>query len=229
MALGWFDVNATGDGWWVKETQPKGWWSGLLLDQGGDVTVALTGKLITSAQGALTPVYVISLAGLAITTSAGSFAPSFALPLVGTLVPSASGTMLVISDSTVALAGLPVTSQAGSLTPFSTYPKPGIRHEMISPIKRPLEKTRATFDYTSILPAGEYFTTAVFHSSVYSGTDPNPLALVQEIPTVNKSSIELVIEGGLEGSIYAINCSATSQLGNEYQLGTYLVVTTAIN
>lgn len=76
--------------------------------------------------------------------------------------------------------------------------------------KRPAETKLYTFDCISQLASGQTVVSAVTTSTVCSGTDLNPAAMISGSATVTNSRVvNQKITGGLSGVIYDIVVTAT--------------------
>lgn len=82
------------------------------------VTIALTGILLTSAQGSVTPnnADIVPLVGQSSAVSAGTVAPSWEQALSGSEITSAAGTLTLVNNPSTS-GGQVITSGAGSVTP----------------------------------------------------------------------------------------------------------------
>ena len=74
------------------------------------------------------------------------------------------------------------------------------------------------FDFASLLANGETLTGAVTTCVVYSGTDPNPAALIDGAASYSGSVVSQLITGGLAGVVYNLTCRATTSFSQILEL-----------
>lgn len=79
-----------------------------------DVTVNLTGAVLSVSQGTLIPASAVAVTGLAVTTSAGTLTPQTAVALSGQSLSTSLGTLS--TETAVALTGQSLTLSQGTLT-----------------------------------------------------------------------------------------------------------------
>jgi hypothetical protein len=80
-------------------------------------SIGLTGGSITSGQGTVTPALSKALTGSAITSVQGTITPSLSISISGSGITSSQGTVSAGNDITVALTGQAITSALGSVSP----------------------------------------------------------------------------------------------------------------
>lgn len=93
-----------------------------------------------------------------------------------------------------------------------------------APIKSAGETLRLTFPFESFLGQGESLVGASCAAEVWSGSDPSPDDIVDGSATIVATSITQLISGGVEGTIYLVTCTATTDDSQVIQLATYLPV-----
>ena len=137
-------------------------------------------------------------------------APSIAVSNFGVNPPSLSMRMTVVAPYVSVISYITVVP-VGRIV---IEPKLVGVTEVISP----------PFDFSKNLQIGETLSTASVGVSVYSGVDPNPSALLSGTPSISGAVVNQSVTGGIVGVIYDIICTATTSLGNTYQLTAYLYV-----
>jgi hypothetical protein len=60
--------------------------------------------------------------------------------------------------------------------------------------------------------------------SVYSGFDPNPMAMLSGIASIVGAAVRQLFTGGVIGNIYQIVCGCSTSLGQYLEISAYLVV-----
>lgn len=80
--------------------------------------------------------------------------------------------------------------------------------------KLTVEELTLEFDMLSRLANGESVVGAVVSSSVYSGVDPLPSAMIDGAPTISNNVVSQQVKGGLPGVIYTISCSVRTSNNN---------------
>jgi len=79
-------------------------------------------------------------------------------------------------------------------------------------------------DFISRLSSGETIASASVAASVYSGTDPNPSALISGAASVNGSQVTQLVTGGALGNIYELAYTAITSLGQTLVITGYFAV-----
>lgn len=85
-----------------------------------------------------------------------------------------------------------------------------------------------SFDFLSDLAVGETISTKVVTSTVYSGTDPNPSAMISGSASVVATLVIQKVTGGFTGNIYDLLCTITTNLGQTIQKAGYLAIVPAL-
>ena len=80
------------------------------------------------------------------------------------------------------------------------------------------------FNFISMLAPGETIGAASVVSTVHSGVDPSPQAIVSGAATVVGPVVSQKIIDGLVGVIYLLTCTVTTSLSNTIVLQGYLAV-----
>lgn len=83
--------------------------------------------------------------------------------------------------------------------------------------KAPGEELRLAMDFSEEgwLLAGESIVSAVWSAQVYSGTDPDPNAMISGAATLTGTTVEQLVIGGLEGVAYLMLCTLTLSTGRD--------------
>lgn len=81
-------------------------------------------------------------------------------------------------------------------------------------IKIAEEELTIEFDMLSRLKVGETVATAAVSCEVFSGTDPNPAALISGLAVVSGSIVQQRVIGGLPGVIYILTCAARTSVND---------------
>ncbi len=87
------------------------------------------------------------------------------------------------------------------------------------------EKFDAKFDFSKFLAVGVTISTNSTVSSLYSGTDASPTALVSGSATVTGGEVAQLIIAGVAGNVYLLTCTITTSDTQTLILAGYLVVT----
>lgn len=74
--------------------------------------------------------------------------------------------------------------------------------------KRATETEILTVDFAALLATGETIASAVWTSTVVSGSDTNPSAMIQGTASISGSKVSQVITAGVPGARYAPICTA---------------------
>ena len=90
--------------------------------------------------------------------------------------------------------------------------------------KRQTETVLVAFDFTSFLNLGETVSTQVTTSSVWSGTDSSPAAMISGASSNASGVISQLITGGLAGVLYLLSCTITTSLGQTLVGSAYMAV-----
>lgn len=80
--------------------------------------------------------------------------------------------------------------------------------------KLTVEDVNLEIDFLSRLALGETIFSAAASMTVYSGTDPTPIAMVPDLPVVSGSVVSTLVTGGLPGVIYLLAVSIRTSLNN---------------
>ena len=86
------------------------------------------------------------------------------------------------------------------------------------------EKFDAVFDFSTDLPSGETITASTV-SSLYSGSDASPTALVSGSVTISGGQATQLIVSGVAGNVYLLVCTGVTSGGQTLIRSGYLVVT----
>lgn len=78
--------------------------------------------------------------------------------------------------------------------------------------KSPSETRTVTFEFLSLLAAGETVSSATVTVTVWSGTDASPSAIKSGTATASGTKVTQAFTAGVEGVIYLINVAATTSL-----------------
>lgn len=95
---------------------------------------------------------------------------------------------------------------------------------IVSKAKASGETSPYVFDFISRLASGETLSSATTTASVWSGVDSNPSAIISGSATISGTKVTQNITGGAVGTIYMVNCRATTSSGTVYMLTTYIPV-----
>jgi len=80
-------------------------------------------------------------------------------------------------------------------------------------------------DFTSQLQPSETISSATITASVYSGTDPNPGAIVSGAASVSGTVVSQKITGGVLGVIYELLFVLLTSAGQTIEVAGYLAIT----
>lgn len=86
------------------------------------------------------------------------------------------------------------------------------------------ETVTETFDFASRLAASETISTALVTSTVYSGTDASPSAIISGLAAISGTKVTQKITAGTLGVVYKLLCTITTSLGQTLQLSGFLAV-----
>lgn len=84
------------------------------------------------------------------------------------------------------------------------------------------ESANYKFDFISRLAVGETITTQSVTATVWSGTDPDPAAIISGAATASGTIVTQKITGGVAGTIYKLVCQVTTSASQTLQLVGYL-------
>lgn len=91
--------------------------------------------------------------------------------------------------------------------------------------KDPGATTLLGFDFTSqLLPNGETILTASFNVTVWTGSDPSPNSMISGVPLVGTPAVLQRFAGGVNGTVYKLECTVTTSLSQTLVLVGYLSV-----
>jgi len=94
------------------------------------------------------------------------------------------------------------------------------------PAKSQAEDIPVTFNFLDQLVFGEVITGVVITIIVYSGIDPNPSAMIADVPVITTPEVTVPIQDGVVGVIYTIVCTVTGSDSHVYsQEGRLAVIT----
>lgn len=89
----------------------------------------------------------------------------------------------------------------------------------------PFDVAQLPFDFISNLGAGELINVVKSVSvTVYSGIDPNPAAILQGSPTINKSVVTQPCGGGVVGVTYNMVCTITTNATRDISMASYITM-----
>lgn len=86
------------------------------------------------------------------------------------------------------------------------------------------ETKNVTFDFTSLLAAGETISTESCTATVYSGNDSNPSAIISGSASASGAVVTQKITAGTVGVIYSVVCTITTSLSQTLQVAGYLAI-----
>lgn len=75
-----------------------------------------------------------------------------------------------------------------------------------------------------MLASGETISAASVTASVYSGVDPLPSGILVGAATISGNVVRQYLQAGVLGVIYTLICSATTSLGNKFELMAFLAI-----
>lgn len=83
-----------------------------------------------------------------------------------------------------------------------------------------------TFDFTSLLTEGEELASAVVEVDVFSGTDADPEAMIEnDLPEIDGLRVNQKFSDGTFGVVYTATCFIGTCNGQVLSLAAYLAVT----
>jgi len=80
------------------------------------------------------------------------------------------------------------------------------------------------FDFTSRLQPSETISAASVTSTVYSGVDPSPQAVVSGAASIVGNLVKQIFTGGLPGVIYNLAVKVITSLNQRLEIDAYLVI-----
>lgn len=80
------------------------------------------------------------------------------------------------------------------------------------------------FNFQMLMDFGEVITAAATTCIVISGTDPNPLDMIEGDAVISGYNVTQEIIGGVSGVTYFLTCVAAGVDGNIYTRGAYLAI-----
>jgi hypothetical protein len=86
----------------------------------------------------------------------------------------------------------------------------------VSPAKDVAETIPLVFQFGTRLQYGETITGNSVTCVLFSGTDPNPSAMISGAATVSGTTVTQSITGGLAGNIYTVVCIVTGSGSHNY-------------
>lgn len=95
------------------------------------------------------------------------------------------------------------------------------------PSKDPAERLVASFDYRDALDAGETIANALVTATLLAGSDADPSAVLDGLPTITDGLVLQPIHGGLDRASYTLRCQATLSSARVLVLAATLPVRTA--
>jgi hypothetical protein len=101
---------------------------------------------------------------------------------------------------------------------------PDWQSRVVLSAKKAGESLVIPMDFMGRLGAGEIIKNVATSCSVYSGTDPNPGAMLVGVPAIGGSIVEQLVRGGVEGVIYKLMYTVTTDTPQSVQLAGYLAV-----
>jgi len=90
--------------------------------------------------------------------------------------------------------------------------------------KKQGESLLLTAEFISSLGGTESIGSPVVTINVWSGTDPNPSAMLSGVPTASGSQVKQMVTGGVPGVVYYLTFQVTTSLNQIIQQTGYLVV-----
>lgn len=97
---------------------------------------------------------------------------------------------------------------------------------LVLPAKSQAEDIPVTFNFLDQLVFGEVITGATITAVVYSGLDPNPSAIIADVPVIATPLVTVPIQNGVVGVIYTIVCTVVGSGTHVYtQEGRLAVIT----
>jgi hypothetical protein len=98
------------------------------------------------------------------------------------------------------------------------------------PSKQVADVLVATFPFQDQMAFGELINGAIVTVTLYTGTDPNPSAILSGIPNYVSSgglSVAQTLVSGVSGNVYLLVCTVSTTLGNTFANQGYLAVINA--
>lgn len=92
------------------------------------------------------------------------------------------------------------------------------------PAKKAGENILYPFDFTGKIDVAETISSSNVICSLYSGTDPNPNAMVSGLTSVSGKVVSQAIIAGITGNIYELLCTAITSASRTVQMSGYLAV-----
>lgn len=86
------------------------------------------------------------------------------------------------------------------------------------PAKTPVERVTAQFDFTPDLQPGDFVVSAVVNATTVSGTDAQPSLVLNGLPQIKGRRVFQRLANGVAGCSYQVDCTATTNLGDVFQL-----------
>lgn len=86
------------------------------------------------------------------------------------------------------------------------------------------ETAKVAFDFASLLASAETISTQVVTSTVYSGTDASPSALISGAASATGSIVTQSVTGGVVGVLYELLCTITTSATQTRQISAFLAV-----
>lgn len=77
------------------------------------------------------------------------------------------------------------------------------------PAKDPAESLVCGFDFTAELDPGETITSAALSVALLAGVDPDPAAMLFDLPTIADGVVLQPFRAGVHGATYKLRCVAT--------------------
>lgn len=77
------------------------------------------------------------------------------------------------------------------------------------PAKDPAESLVCAFDFTAELDPGETISSVLVSVSLLAGVDPDPAAMLHELPTIAAGVVLQPFRAGVHGAVYKLRCVAT--------------------
>jgi hypothetical protein len=109
-------------------------------------------------------------------------------------------------------------------TPAGTGTPGQYGDRVILPAKKLGETVLLPIDFISKLGPNESILTAVCTSTVYTGIDPNPSAMIVGLASISGTIVDQMVTGGVVGTIYEFLATATTSLGQTLELSGYLAI-----
>lgn len=90
--------------------------------------------------------------------------------------------------------------------------------------KNPLEERTYEFELGDQLLFGETMSGATVAASVYTGTDPTPMAIIDGAAVIVGTKVRQKIIGGVDGVVYTLICVANTTLSHVYSKSASLAI-----